>query len=133
MFNLRRSRWQFSLGSLLAFTAVMAICATLYGARQRAVQAQERAFQAIAARGGSIWVYGQSASVFFKPRTGFICGTGLNRVIEPAAKPLSFTDRDVRLFDDILKLGFVDFAGTAVTVEAQAEFAGTHKECHTAQ
>jgi hypothetical protein len=126
-----RYRCQFSLGSLLAFTAAMAVCATFYGARYRAVQAQEQAFRAIAARGGEIYVYGDGTSIFFERPPLGLCGSGLNRYIPPAEKPTPFSDADLTLFDYIIDLDFVSFAGSAVTSKGRATFASSHKDCHT--
>ena len=101
-----RVRWRFSLGSLLALVSVVAVCAALYAARHRALQAQERAFRAIPEKGGLILVYPEGTQIILHPQY-VVCAERATKVINPIEKPTAFTDADLHLLDHIIGLNHV--------------------------
>lgn len=125
-----RPHWQFKLITLLSVMAVCAVAAGLYGQVWRSLAAQERAFEAIAARGGVMYVWESGTTVQFKPPRPS-CGTGLERIVGGNfLKAPPFNDSDLRHFDNVIQLTSVDFTGSQVTPKGIAVFRESHPHCH---
>jgi len=112
---------------------IVAIAASAFGSRIRALQRQEEAFRQISAKGGEILVRVEGTSIYFCKRDGFLCGTGLKRVIESEGSSASLHDVDVDLLDSILNLRHVNFQGTAVSASRIESFEKAYPQCHVSK
>lgn len=124
--------FRYPLTTLIALMFVVALAASAYGNRLRARQRQAEVFHQTSKKGGEILAYQGGTSIHFNRPGGFICGTGLMARIAPQGDPSSFADSDVGLFDDILKLRYVNFTGTKVSEGQMHSFRTAHPKCRVA-
>jgi len=71
----------------------------------------------------------EGTSVYFTDPGGFKCGTGLLREMSANNTPENFGDEHLCLFDDIRRLRYVDFRGSAVTVDCIQKFHSSRPKC----
>jgi len=123
-----RFRFQFTLATLLLLMLAACAVAGAYGAMQRAVAAQERAFERIAAKGGVVLVWENGTTIQFQP-PGPCCATGLERMVGDFAPSPTFNDADLKQLDQVIQLLRVDFSGSRVSPAAVAAFRTAHTNC----
>src|SRR5438093_692618 len=125
-----KPRFRYRLATLLALMVIVAIAATMYGYRLRAIQRQEQAIRRIAAKGGTVFYSPSRVFVDFSiseapTGMGVLCSN--ERVICPDyTQPSTFCDADLQLLSDVFHLYDVVFGGSMVTNKAARAFQTSH-------
>jgi hypothetical protein len=132
--HLRRRRWQFRLITLFGAITVIAIASGAYGIRRQALQAEQRASELIAAKGGWVVRYTDGTRIEFYPspparQLTVSCATGLECMYQPTGRSAEFKNEDLALLEDLRSLRFVSFKNTSVTMDAVKRFRATHPDC----
>lgn len=115
--SLKRPRFQFSIRSLLALMVAAAVGAGWYSWRLRAERMQEHAFLRIATKGGLVVHYQEGAFITFGSPAGGLCGTGLIHVYGSGAVPVTFSDQDLPLLDQIAVNCSINFVKSSVSAQ----------------
>jgi len=125
---------QFTIRSLLGGTLLVAVILGSCCWWVRSSQAQQRAIDAIAQKGGRVWFDRVERCVDIELGAFQMQGCGQTVLLAgPMSKGLSFNDSDLALIDQIWRVRSVRFGAAVVPSEAVEQFQKAHPQVHVPQ
>ena len=125
---------QFTIRSLLGMTLLVAVILGSGCWWVRSSQAQQRAIDAIARKGGLVWFDRAERCIDIELGVSRMQGCGQTVLLAgPTGKGLSFNDGDLSLIDQIWRVRSVRFGSAVVSSEAVEQFQSAHPRVHIAK